>query len=105
MSTTDRRLLSQNPDTGISNYFHWDPTTDGFTVESVQDVGLIVEDNKVRANMAPSGWKGEWHHVAEIPLLVLEILRKQHVLDDPKKLKAWLNDSANAAFRVKRGRV
>jgi hypothetical protein len=32
-------------------------------------------------------------------------LKQQGIIDDPKKMKAWLNDRDNQLFRTRAGRV
>jgi hypothetical protein len=104
------RLLDHDPLTGISEYYHFDPDTQGFVVETRQDVSGIIEMNKAVVN-DNTGWKGDLHHVAHIPLSILMQLAQQGIVTvagqilDEKRYRAWLNDSANDAFRVKRGRV
>lgn len=106
-----RRLLDRDPHSGITEYYHFDPETQGFVIEYEQDVEGIIEMNKWAANKASDGWKGEFHHVACIPLTIMMKLAEQGIVTvagqvlDQKRYKAWLNDPANAHFRVKRGRV
>lgn len=110
MATPTTRLLDHDPLTGTTEYYHFDPVTHGFTLETRQDISGIIEMNKAVAN-DNAGWKGDLHHVAHIPLVVMMDLAKQgimtaagKILDEPR-FRAWLNNSDNAAFRVKRGRV
>ena len=105
-----RRLLDHDTNTGITEWYHFDPETQGFLIEYEQDVEGILELNKAVVN-DNVGWKGEFHHVACIPLTIMMTLAEQGIVTvagqvlDQKRYKAWLNDSANAHFRVKRGRV
>lgn len=70
-------------------------------------VAETVKANREAFNSAPSGFKGEWHHVASIPANVHygsglhDAIRQQ----DRKWTKRWLNDSDNRAWRVKDGAV
>jgi hypothetical protein len=48
---------------------------------------------------------GEWSKVASIPLSVLYDLKARGIADDPKKMKAWLNDPDNRAFRTRDARI
>lgn len=102
---SDRRLISTNPEMGTTSWFYYDDAEDKFTVEEVQDAAPIIEMNKTMTNLASDNWRGDWHLVASIPLTVLEILRKQGILDDPKRMKKWLNDPDNRYFRTRGGRV
>lgn len=99
------RLLDENNMVGIKRYFSYDETADSYTIRTQQDVTDLVEANKAAANVASSDWKGDMHKVASIPLNVYYDLKRRGILDDPKRLKAWLNDPDNRFFRTKRGRV
>lgn len=107
---TAPRLLDRDPLTGITEYYHFDPDTNGFVIETQQDITNIIELNKAVVN-DNAGWRGEFHHVAHIPLSILMDLAQKQIVTtggqilDEKKFRAWINDSANSAFRVKRGRV
>lgn len=102
-----KRLIDRDLETGIETNFHWDDAEGTFTISSKQDVTGIVDTNKSsfsgideRAN-----WKGEWHHVASIPLTVYYELKRQGILDDQAAMKRWLNDRDNRYFRVRPGKV
>lgn len=107
MRTT--RLLDQKDD-GTTEYYHFDPVSQGFTIETQQDISGIIELNKAVANDATGKWR-EVTHVAHIPLVILMDLAKTgictpagRILDD-KKFRAWLNDPSNRHFRVRHGKV
>ena len=91
--------------------FRYDHVDDSFVIATDQDVTDIVEDAKGRFNQFDerTPWKGDWHHVAEIPLNLYFQLKEQGIIDesDPKqtKLRKWLNDRDNLAFRTRPGRV
>lgn len=107
MRTT--RLLDRKED-GTEEYYHFDPLTNGFVVETRQDISGILELNKTIANDNTGKW-GEFTHVAHIPLTIVMELAKQGIMTpagrilDDKKYRAWLNDPSNSHFRVKHGRV
>lgn len=100
----------------VKNTVSWDPTTgiycnlinheDGsITIENKQIIDPIIETNKRLQNeYNPSSDFGR--RVASIPLIVLEMLKQQGILNeklqpvDSKKFKAWLNNSENRFFRV-----
>lgn len=105
MAQNASRVISRNDDAGITSYFHYDRGTGGFTVEDRQDVEPVLEINKAQANEIASGWKGDFHHIARIPNTIMENLRKEGILDDPKRFKAWLNERDNRLFRTRPGRV
>ena len=99
------RLFDESPDLGLKRYWHYDADTDTATIETRQEVTDLVENNKADFNAAASGWKGEMHKVASIPMNVYFDLKEKGILDDPAALKRWLNDSDNRFFRTKAGRV
>jgi len=43
--------------------------------------------------------------VASIPLSIYYDLKRQGIVDDPVRLKRWLNDSDNKYFRTRGGVV
>ena len=70
-------------------------------------VAQAIEHNTLHRNSASSGWKGDWHRVASVPLNLahgggLVEAMNQH---DDKFISRFLNDSDNAAWRTKEGRV
>lgn len=63
-----------------------------------------IELNKAQRNMARDDWKGDYHHVASIPLNVYwDKLAEASKQDDQKFINRWLNDSDNRAWRTKGG--
>ena len=69
-------------------------------------VDPTVEENKAVRNMADAGWKGDYHRVASIPLNVYyDQIAEAVKQDDMRFVSKWLNDSDNAAWRTKDGRV
>lgn len=70
-------------------------------------VAEAIEQNTLHRNAAPSGWKGDWHRVASVPLNLahsggLVDAMNQH---DDKWISRFLNDSDNRAWRTKEGTV
>lgn len=97
----------------------WDAAT-GRTVWSMFDgqkvhirtdtpVTQTLEQNAAARNAASSGWKGDYHRIASVPMQLLYDenlgLNKAVQQGDDAYLKRWLNDSDNAAWRTKEGRV
>lgn len=101
------RLFDADPVTGIRRLFHWDPVDRKAHIETIHDVEDILEGNKERYNGVDerAGWKGEMHRVASIPMPLFFELKKKGIVDDPKALRQWLNDSDNRLFRTRPGRV
>lgn len=111
MALDSPRLFDHDELTGITEYYYYDDDTGGFIMESVQDVEDVIEDNKARANMAPSHWRGNWHRVASIPNVVMMELSKQGIVSpagrifDQQAFRKWLNDRDNQLFRTRPGKV
>lgn len=104
----DRRFFDYDPLLGHTEYFHYDPETDGFAIETVADVEPLIEVNKYLHNNAPLRW-GEWSHVATLPSVIVTQLINEGILAGPGKVidrdrfKKWLNDRDNRAFRTRPG--
>lgn len=98
------RELDRDPLTGRRRWFHWHDDTKSFTIETEQDVTDLVEANKEIAK-EDTGRYGEMTRVASVPMNVYFDLKKRGIIDDPKKLRAWLNDRDNRFYRTKLGTV
>lgn len=103
--------FSINPLTGSVTTFHYDHATDEFHLETTVDLQPFIDLARAAYNESRSDWKGDLHHVAAIPMILLPELEKQGIMTsggrilDEAKLKAWLNDADNRAFRTRPGRV
>jgi hypothetical protein len=65
-----------------------------------------IEENLIARNAASSGWAGDWHRVASVPMnLFFAQLQEAHTEGDERYISRWLNDSDNRAFRTKSGVV
>lgn len=110
-SITDPRYFDTDPMTGAVEYYHYDLETKGFFIETRMDVEPLIEVNKALSNAAADNWRGDMHHVASIPAVIMMELAKTgivtaagRILDRPR-FRAWLNDRDNRAFRTKPGKV
>ena len=103
----EKRIFSEDKDLGITRYWHYNNETDEATIQTQQDVTDIIEENKQEFNMVDerAGWKGEFHHVARIPLSIYYKLQAEGKLNDDAYMKRWLNDPDNKFFRVKDGQI
>ena len=101
----ESRPFSNDPLTGTRTTFHYED--DGtVTLEKQQDVTALIEQNKsLMASTDERARYGELQRVASIPLTVYFDLLQKGILKDPKRMKEWLNDPANRAFRTRPGRV
>jgi hypothetical protein len=70
-------------------------------------VDKLVEVNQASRNMAQSGFKGDYHLVASVPLNLAydSGLMDAHSQGDQKFISKWMNDGDNRAFRTKEGTV
>ncbi|WP_176052593.1 hypothetical protein [Paraburkholderia caribensis] len=102
-----KKVFDYAPEFGITRYWHYDESNDKATIEEVQDHSTIVEVNKNRFNQMDerANWKGDMHHVATIPLVILQDLKMKGILDDKVAFKKWLNDPENRFFRTRPGKV
>lgn len=76
------------------------------TYRTDYQVDPTVEINKAQRNLAQPDWKGDYHHIASIPVnMFWDQLAEASRQGDDKYLSKWLNDSDNRAWRTKEGRV
>ncbi len=100
-----RRLFEKDPLTGITRYWRHNPADDTAYIETEQHVEDMLDANKAEYNSAGTDWKGDMHKVASIPMTVYHDLKARGIIDDPARLKAWLNDPHNRYFRTRPGKV
>jgi hypothetical protein len=104
----DKHLISHDPEYGVTQYYSFDSITGERTLETVwsSDVDEVNPAlYNTHSDHGPSRWKGDWHRVAQIPLVVLHELQKKGILNDNKAFAKWLNDSDNRLFRTMPGKV
>lgn len=102
----DKKLLSHDPETGISKIFHAEDG-DSFVIQTQQSaeaIDSIIENNKQAFNDASGPW-GNGKVVASIPLSVYWDLKRKGIADDDAAMKRWLNDPDNRLFRTRPGQV
>jgi len=101
-----KRLLSENRLTNTKTYHDYDASSDQSVITTSTDVTDIIESNKAQYNATDerAGYS-DINKVASIPMHIYFDLKKRGILDDQKKMKAWLNDSGNRFFRTRPGRV
>lgn len=109
-NVADARLFDHDPLTGITEWYHYDPDTEGFTIQTQQDVEYLIDVNKALSNDAPTRF-GELTRVASIPATIVMRLAQEGILTmagailDEPRFRAWLNDRDNQAFRTRTGKV
>ena len=102
----ESRFFDRNPLTGASTMYHYDDVEKQSYMETTEDHQAVVDVNRRLDNdNTDANWRGDLHMVASLPLTVWFELKKNGTLDDDKRLRAWVNDSANSAFRVRPGKV
>jgi hypothetical protein len=106
----DARFFDHDPHSGLTEYFHYDPDTDGFQIETVQDLEPIIEVSKAMHNDAPLRW-GDMTHVKHIPAVIAMELAKQGIMSagyqilDHDRFRKFLNERDTAHFRTRPGVV
>jgi hypothetical protein len=102
-----KKRISYDPLTGIETIFHDRPDTDGFTIETRQDIDAIIKANKAAQNDGSNGWSPsrELKHVASIPFGVLLLWSSESgvEMNDPAfgdVVKRKLNDPDMRYFRT-----
>lgn len=70
-------------------------------------VAQTLEQNAIARSSTPSGWKGDWHRVASIPLNMVHDSGLSEAISgkDDKFVSKLLNDSDYRGFRTKEGVV
>lgn len=102
--------------TGIKEEFRKDQMTGQIEIKKSQNVDGIFNANQAEKNANSSGWKGEFHKVASIPLIIIdqwreELKAKGSANPDPLAtenrsfLIAKINSSEFSKIRTKEGRV
>lgn len=105
------RVFNVDAQTGITQLFHYDDVTDESWLETTQEVGDLVENNKAQFNAFDerARYSDGMNRMASLPLHVFMDLRKRGIIDytDPKQKKfvQWLNDRDNSVFRTRPGRL
>lgn len=102
----DTRLFDRDDFNGLTRLFHFDNDTEQATIETITDVEPLLEQNKLfqRCEDSDKPW-GDMKRVAQIPMSLYFTLKEQGIVDDPKRMKKWLNDRDNQLFRTRPGVV
>jgi hypothetical protein len=108
MST--RRLIERA--CGAAEFLVHDEAEDRFAVETVADIGPVIERNKSLIAADDGGWSPtrEWRRVASFPPVVIEIFKRRWGADPLARgnealLRRLLNDPDLRHFRTAPGRV
>ena len=100
-------LYEYDPATGRTVWQMYDGEKVIFRIDT--PVHKTLEENTAFRNSAETGWKGDYHRIASVPMQLLYDeslgLNKAIQQGDDKYLSRWLNDGENRAWRVKEGTV
>lgn len=101
--------------TGAQTYWVYDDTDDTVTLRTVQDVEPIIEMNKaLYAQTDEKARWGEWNHVAQIPLHILDKWIEEGIMErdgrgwtfkDNKEALKRLDDPDFRYFRTRPGKL
>ena len=109
-------ILDADRHTGILETYEKDINTGQVRVKKTQDVEGIFKLNQREKNDNSNGWRGEFHKVASIPLVIVDQWReelKAQGASNPDPLAkenkmfliAKLNNSDFSKLRTKEGRL
>ena len=101
-----RRLFSHDPEFGITKWWHWDEEKQAGTIETVQTVDALIDQNVAHQNAQTrlDRW-GDGKVVARIPMSVYAELLGSGKSQDSAYMRRWLNDPDNRKFRTRLGRI
>lgn len=100
-----------DPVTGFTEEFWYNDNTNEVTIRRLQDVEDQLAANRECYNRNGKGYsdsKGGAHHVARIPLVVIEQWKREGFdwfNSTDKERRAKLNDPHNRMFLVRQGRL
>lgn len=99
-----KRITRADSQARLEHVLHRSNDGDTIVAQTRQDIEPILEENQALRN-SRSGFKGDMHHVASIPLVVYEKLWKEGIAQDEDRLRDWLNNSDNKMFRTHPGQL
>jgi hypothetical protein len=101
----DPRLFDFDPETGMREFFIYDPDDDSFVIHTQQESESEILELNAEIRKDNNGRFGELALIAHIPAIVMHQLHVEGILQDPDRRRRWLNDSNNRCFRVREGRI
>lgn len=101
------KTFDVDPLARIHRGLQYDEADDSIIIETKQDTTPVVEAAKASFNQFDerTPWKGDMHRVASIPMTVYMDLVKRGIANDEKAFRRWLDDSDNAVFRTRPGKL
>jgi hypothetical protein len=100
------QILSYDPETDITEIFHWDPATGVAVIETIQPIDELMAANRDQyaSTKKQTPWSdGIGGKVASIPSTVFAQLQASGIASDPDALKKFLNDADNRKLRTRPG--
>jgi hypothetical protein len=90
--------------------YEYDEIEKKSVIKTTQDVEPYLDQNQVERNSQSSGWKGDLHKVATVPLIMIEKWSKElgcNILEKKNRhlLMLKLNDRDYSKLRTKEGRL
>lgn len=107
----ETKVFDVDPMFNILRLWHYNTDTDQVTIETRQGAddtyNALLDLNAASRNLtsAKTPYRDGMHHVARIPLVILEELQRKGIARDQKAMKKWLNDPDNRFFRTREGKV
>ena len=105
-----RRFFDHDASTGITEYFHFDASTNDGFIEMVENETALVEGNKRAFNDAGKSFgKGDELTPANLVLrlsaTMTQKLQHRGVLMDPVRLMAWADTDEAIPYRTRPGKL
>lgn len=76
-----KRLIDHDSFTGVSTFHDFDHSSGKTIITESQDIKHILKQNKIDANSGKNHNKGDYKHIARIPLTVVMEWKTKHNLD------------------------
>jgi len=108
MAITDENgfeLFDHDPVMGRTIWSYFDGEKTHYRID--YQVDQLVKENEYHRNNSSSGWQGEWHRIASVPLNIMYASGLHEAINqgDDKFASKFLNDGDNRAWRTKEGNV
>lgn len=107
----ESRVFDASPMGGGVRRFFFDDAENKYHVEHKVDLQAHIDFTRELYKESPDNMQGEMLPVASIPTVLWPELEKKGIMTrggrimDDQKMKAWLNDPDNRAFRTRPGWV
>jgi len=97
--------IDENAQSGVSTWLYDDG--EELTIQTRQDMGALLDENRAEANLKDDNWQGDWHSVARIPVSMLHDTAFGDAIraGDDQWITGKLNDSDFEYLRTKKGKI